>query len=349
MKRQNKKSGDNRPVEAAAVAYSNKQSFPQKLQKSRRIQNSELVGSVTGSVAFSAAQKYYLNPGLPATFPWLSVTAAQWQQYRFHKLRFRYVTRTSTALLGSVILSPDYNPVELTPSSEQQASNTQDVVEDVIWKELCCVLDVNAMFPVGPRKQVRTAAVAGDISIYDAGRMFVCVTGEADASAIGKLWVDYDVELFVPQNSSAFSLGPTQTSMFTIGSAQTLTTTVPTVVDVDELVYDPLGIGSSAAGVFTPPAGTYLVSGYMAFNDSANENFSAVLTVFKNGAALRTESSSARMTISGASTGDSVTLPISDIVTCNGTDTVSFVATLTGAAGTLTVTQTGVSLIWKLA
>jgi hypothetical protein len=338
----------NSPIEAAAVAYANKQNFPNRAIKSRRIKNSELVATVLGSVSYDASQRFYLNPGLGNSFPWLSVIAAQWQQYRFHSLRFRYVTRSSTSTVGSIILSPDYNPKETPPTTEQQASNTQDAVEDVVWKELCCHLDPSAMFPFGPRKQIRRTLVAGDISIYDAARLFVCTTGQTDASAIGKLWVDYDVELFVPQNSPNSDSSPSVTSMFTIDGAQTLTTATPTVADVSESIYDPLGIGEPASGTFTPPAGVYWISGFATFSDSAPELFQVDCELLKNGSPIRTQAINAYG--NNLTTGNElISLPFSDIVACSGSDTIELEVTATGAAGTLTVTAQGISMIWRMA
>lgn len=56
------------------------------------------------------------------------------------------------------------------------------------------------MLEPGNRKYVRTTALAAnlDVKTYDAGNFFVCTT---DGTAVnwGKLWVEYDVDLYVPQ------------------------------------------------------------------------------------------------------------------------------------------------------
>lgn len=338
-RRRNKKERNNnlgaRPVEAAAVSYSNRQSFPNKnANKSRRINSSELIGSIVGSTTFDSSQKFSINPGLATSFPWLAPIAAQWQQYCFHKLQYRYVTRSSTASTGSIYLSPDYNPKETPPTTEQQASNTQDAVEDVIWKTIICVLDPKAMFPFGPRKQIRSTSVAGDVSLYDAGRMFVCVTGESSAAEIGKLWVDYDVELFVPQNSPSTYLSPSSISQYTIsGATQGLATGVQEIAVFDSIaVYDPLNVGSCVAGVFTPPAGCYYVTTNMAFRDSVSEanTFTTILRI--NGAAV----TPLAFDVSGAA--GAVTFHTQNynwIVPCSGTTTVDIVVVMTGSTGTL--------------
>lgn len=337
-RRRNKRERSNlgaRPIEAAAVSYSNRQSFPNKgSNKSRRITSSELVGSIVGSTAFNSSQKFSINPGLAASFPWLAPIAAQWQQYCFHKLQYRYVTRSSTASTGSIYLSPDYNPKETPPTTEQQASNTQDAVEDVIWKTVICVLDPKAMFPFGPRKQIRSTNVSGDVSLYDAGRMFVCVTGESSTAEIGKLWVDYDVELFVPQNSPASYLSPTGVSQYTIsGATQVMVTGVQEVAVFDSTgVYDPLNIGSCVAGVFTPPAGCYYVTTNLAFRDSISEanTFTTILRV--NGAAV---SPLAFDVCAAAGATTFKTQNYNWIVPCSGTTTIDIVVEMTGANGSL--------------
>jgi hypothetical protein len=316
--------------------------------RSHRFTNSELVGSVLGSVAF-AATKYPVNPGMSGSFPWLSVEASKWEQYVFHKLRYRFVTRTSTATTGSVILSPDYNVRDLRPTTEEQATDTQDAVEDAVWKELVCVLDPRAMFPSGPRKLVRSANVAGDANLYDAANFYVCTVEEANADAIGKLWVDYDVELFVPQNSpNDGSAGSTITTYGGRASAQSFTTATPAPVQFDAQTYDPLGIGAASTGVFDPAAGTYKIDFEGIFKDTSAETFTVLVEMFKNGAALAPQARSQSIVSSPASGQTSVFL------TCvasfdGGTDQFQVQVTLTGAAGTLTLIANSAQLFWQSA
>lgn len=339
-----------RAVYTAPVAVAQLQQFPNRLQnKSRRLQNSELVSSISGSVAFTA-NRFVVNPGLPATFPWLSGIAQEWQQYHFHKLCFRYVTRASTATVGSVILSPDYNPIDLSPTTEQQASNTQDAVEDSVWREINCVLDPRAMFPIGPRKQIRAGNVPGDLASYDACRFYVCTVEEADSSAIGKLWVDYDVELFVPQTSPSLSTGPTRISEFGRATAQTFTTGVSAAFDFDAAFSDPLRIGNDSAGVFTPPLGTYLLLFTVSFNDSTGADTSTVtVEIQKNSASLTNPMISTIIGSNATGAADAVTMSTMAIVGCSGSDTVRVLVTYTSATGTLTSLATSSRLEWMSA
>jgi len=193
---------------AAAAAYSSAQSQrAPRIQASRdncRIVHRELIGSVVGSAAFAVPLTFAVNPGLPASFPWLSTQAQAWETYRFNKLRYCYYTRTGTGVPGSCMLVPDYDAEDSAPISEQVASSYEDVEEDAPWKDICCELRPSAMFSIGPKKFVRTGAVpAGtDVKTYDAAQLFVCTT---DGTAVnwGKLWVEYDVEFFTPQINPA--------------------------------------------------------------------------------------------------------------------------------------------------
>jgi hypothetical protein len=166
-----------------------------------RVRHRELVTNISGSVAFAVALRLALNPGLAATFPWLSSIAASWEKYKFHKLAFKYLTRTGSTTPGSVILAPDYDASDGPPASEQIVSAFSDLVEDVPWREsMTCALKAQSMNSSVPVHFVRSEPVAAnnDIKVYDVGQFFVC-TVDGTAVPWGKLWVEYDVEFFIPQ------------------------------------------------------------------------------------------------------------------------------------------------------
>jgi len=196
--------------QAAAVSYSKGQrssepKFVQRTANMTRIVHRELVTPITGTVAFTVANTLALNPGIAATFPWLSTQAVGWESYRFNSLKFCYYTRASTADRGSVMLVPDYDAADSAPSSEQVASAYVNTVENAPWvEEFTCPLDPAAMLEGHDRKYIRTGTLSAnlDIKTYDGGNLFVITT---DGAAVnwGKLWVEYDVSLFTPQLPSA--------------------------------------------------------------------------------------------------------------------------------------------------
>lgn len=197
---------------AAAYARGQRSGEPRFLgrdARSCRIVHRELIASITGTATFTVANTFALNPGIALTFPWLSTQASSWEQYRFNKLKFCYYSRCATSTSGSMMLVPDYDAADAAPVSEQIASSYRDVVEEVPWTlEFSCVLDPRSLMEPSDRKFIRTGNLASnlDIKTYDGGNLFVCTT-DGSSTGWGKLWVEYDVELFVPQ------LPPTGTAL----------------------------------------------------------------------------------------------------------------------------------------
>jgi hypothetical protein len=162
-----------------------------------------MVNVVNGTTTFQLAA-YALNPGQATTFPWLSFQAQGWERYKFNRLQFRYVTRVASSTNGVVIMSPDYDPTDAAPTSELQASGNRDTIADAPWKDVTCVLNHKDLLGGYDDKYVRVgAAIAGEsLKLYDSGNFFMCSNSATSGAQWGRLWVDYDVTLRVPQLST---------------------------------------------------------------------------------------------------------------------------------------------------
>lgn len=219
------------------------------------IMHRELIATINHSSAFTTTS-FALNPGLSATFPWLAPMAAQWEQYRFKKLIFNYVTRTSTTTVGSVLLAPDYDASDSAPTSEVNMASYQDCVEDVPWKNLVCRMNAASMHVIQQRKYLRTGSIpAGtDVKLYDVGNFFVGTTGGVNTDPIGKLYVEYEVEFFVPQKESATSSGSsfayTGSNITSTGTFDTLCQTATAIIAAPS---------APALGQFTVPRGNWAI------------------------------------------------------------------------------------------
>jgi hypothetical protein len=176
-------------------------------KSSCRIVHRELVLSVFGTKAFTVSKTLQLNPGISDTFPWLSGQAFLWEEYKFHKCDLKYYTRTGSGTSGSLILAPDYDAADAAPTSEQTASSFEDVAEDAVWKNIVCHLRPSSMDGMVKRHYTRSGPLAAnlDIKTYDVGNCFVCTVDGTDGDGWGKLWIEYDVEFFVPQLPSGGS------------------------------------------------------------------------------------------------------------------------------------------------
>lgn len=164
------------------------------------IKHRELISSITGSVGFTVSSFLAVNPGIPATFPWLSIMAQGWEEYRFRSIRFVYKTRTGSTTPGSLIMAPDYDSADAAPATEQIMSTYSQCIEDAPWKDITCVLKTSNSNPLGKHHYIRQAALAAnlDIKTYDIAN-FIVATTDGTAIPWGKLWVEYDVDFFIPQ------------------------------------------------------------------------------------------------------------------------------------------------------
>lgn len=346
--------GSGPPVEAPAASAAQQRVIAPRITRSARgfrVQHREFVGNVSNTAAYSV-QQYSLNPGIAATFPWLANQAVDWEQYTVHKLHAIFVTRAGTTEVGSVIIAPDYDAADAPPSSEQAITQMQDAVEDAPWKDQRCILDPKSMHPLGPRKFVRASPVAGDIKTYDVGTLFVATVGSS-TNQIGKLWLDYDIEFFVPQNGEPVTSSPRTCSLFLLHHTQAYTTGTPAVVEFDETIFDAMGVGSGlVGGVFTPPKGTYKLTANFSVRMGIAGDVSVDLFFLKNGSTTLLGSgpsyvSYARETQETATLVPYIQITLVTIVECNGSDTFALQATPSGI-GALTSAVDGTSLLVEL-
>lgn len=220
----------------------------------------EFLVDVVGAVGFTVQQSFALNPGLAASFPWLSTQAQGWERYRFKKLNFRYTTSTGSTTPGTLIMSPDYDAADAAPASQSVALTYKDREYCPPWSlDKLCMLNPAAMNAAYKEHYVRLGALPAnqDIKTFDVGVLHLCVTG-GTAVTWGKLFVEYEVEFFNPQlppGGASLVVG----GRFLNGASPTPANPLGAVPGADP---QNVGISVDAASniTFASP-GSYLVSG----------------------------------------------------------------------------------------
>lgn len=159
--------------------------------------------------------EFPLNPGLPASFPWLAQMADAYEEYRIKGMVFQFKSTSgefvtnaggaSNGALGTVIMATNYNaaisPAFLDKKSmenyehAQSGAPTRDIVHAIECK--------GAGTPV-KTLYLRTTAVplGSDKRLYDLGTFAIATQGmqtDVGISTIGELWVAYEVEFFKPK------------------------------------------------------------------------------------------------------------------------------------------------------
>lgn len=317
------------------------------------VKNRELVmPNINGAGSFTLQQQIEINPGLSATFPWLSAIAANYSEYKFNKLVFRYITRSPTTKSGAVMIVPLYDPLSVAPLSEQAASAVRGALEGPVWEELAIQAD-QLMSNAYKRYFLRNGPIASDLKTYDPMALAIYTNDCVDNSPVGKLWVEYDVDFYEP--TSTLDLGvPTQQpsgiSMwaFVDGVSNQNLVVGPNNIDwrIGAPVCNSLKLTLApgppvAGGYFTPPPGCYIVRAFLSVKDNTAESISISFYTLKNGV-LHTSGTQNALTVTA---GQIFPLELMDCINCNGTDTIQTVAQMGfGGAGTVTVIRAAVSL-----
>jgi len=137
-----------------------------------------------------------INPGRRDIFSWLSNVAMNYEQYRFRKLSFTFVSAQATSYAGRVGMAHTSNPTSSGPKNRNDFFNVTPNVEESPWEDM--VLNV----PVSGKKLfVRglSQTVGGTSNTYDEGQIcLMAAMNPASADICGEVFVEYELELFSP-------------------------------------------------------------------------------------------------------------------------------------------------------
>lgn len=246
----------------------------------------EYMGEVIGSTAAFALQaSYKVNPGIAATFPWLYRNAINYDMYKFRKLRFIYMGKTSTANTGEVNIVFDPNPTDSAPSTDAEALQYQARLSAPVWVDEACLEVPTTDLQRLAKFLVRSSTVASELTTFDTGVLHLIVGGNAAAVKVGQLWVDYEIDLYAPQIVSTGFAPLKFSSQFTIVAQQNLVSAAATTLNFSTAVFNPLGL-SPVAGVFSGMSGGFSI--YCQQTITCNPLTSGTVSVRKNGAAIAT-------------------------------------------------------------
>jgi len=171
------------------------------------IKHREMVATLTNSSnviffveAFSKASPGFdINPGNPYLFPWLSGVATRYEKYKFNNIKFDLVTCMPTSTPGRYYAAIDYDWDDEIPQSKQQMMSYLGAAESPIWQNMSIAASSVALKSNGPKYIAKTTYRADpEPRTSNTGFLIVAFdTTTVDCSI--ELWVDYEVQLQVPQ------------------------------------------------------------------------------------------------------------------------------------------------------
>jgi len=171
-----------------------------------RLSHKEFLGPLYSSTSFTS-NTYHVNPGVWATFPWLSQIAANFQQYILlgAMVVFEPVLPDGIAAfgsLGTVMIAAQMNPGAPNFASEIEMMQTKFVTAGKPSCTLMAPIECSPITGAGSANLlVRTSAVPSNAVIhsYDHCKITVATNGQPSANVmLGKLWLTADTLLLNP-------------------------------------------------------------------------------------------------------------------------------------------------------
>lgn len=163
------------------------------------LQHKGLVSSFVGSTTFTASN-FQVNPGLAGVFPWASQLARSYDKYRFTSLKFLYRSVVPTTTAGVVMMSFDYDTLDILPTTKFEHSQTTPNVESNSFNSFELKVKCDNVW-----RFVRQGAVAStDLKTYDFGQLVISSSYGA-ASLLGEIYVEYTIELDKPSHGVAIA------------------------------------------------------------------------------------------------------------------------------------------------
>jgi len=222
------------------------------------VRHREYLGELDGSTSFTMQSIFPLNPGMSATFPWLSAVAGRFQEYKIKGMVFHFVPTSGTAIsstsaaLGSVMFQTSYRASDTGPTSKVEMLNEYWATEGRPCDEIVHAIECDPKENPFDVHYVRTGSLPSTENqlLYDIGTTFVATNGMQTAGqTLGDIWVTYEVELKKPVVASATNEVNRAMSVYSAGTSTTTWFTSP--------VYSGnLGITVSNPGLITFPKGT---------------------------------------------------------------------------------------------
>ncbi len=171
-----------------------------------RLRKCEYIGDLRPNTANFDVRSFELNPGVNATFPWLSQIAGSWEYYKFNYLAIKYKPNCATSQAGTVSIVIDYDSYDSAPANKLDMSEYKPYVSGVPWSGDIYYVAPARMLNAHNNGKLFTRTTAytstmGDRNLMDVGVLYIA-TQDVSSTYLGELYIEYDVTLFNQQQSA---------------------------------------------------------------------------------------------------------------------------------------------------
>lgn len=155
-------------------------------------------------------EKVPIQPALLESFPWLSASAENYQEYQLNGVVYEFKSNSYDALSstntasGTVVMATDYNVLDPPFVNKFQMEQTQFTCSGKPSINLLHPIECNKLETPTNVLYTRSGPVtSGDLRLYDWGNFYIATVGmQGSSTNIGELWVTYDITLLKPKLNS---------------------------------------------------------------------------------------------------------------------------------------------------
>lgn len=192
------------PAAKKAVVHTTK-AVPKPTKEGVLYKHREYISQVVGQTTFNTAQRQLINPGNALLFPWLSTVAGSFEKFKIHKLKIQYEHQVGTNVGGFCGGYLEYDPSDAPPANLAQLLNNFETdsgapYDDFSIKYRRAEEGLKNYF-VDPAQ----GSTGFDPTKHPAELRFYTVA--AQDVQLGLMWVDYEIELLVPNVKGTGTLG----------------------------------------------------------------------------------------------------------------------------------------------
>jgi hypothetical protein len=171
-----------------------------------------------------------------------------------------------TTTPGGIWLAADYDPNDSAPSSLASLSAYETLDDVQVHRALSLTLSVQRMFDGVQHKKIRCGPVGGDLQLYDGCSLIVATTDCSNSDPIGKLYLEYEIDLISPQVEPSLPIPPS-VLLVTLSGDQTVGA-LETTINFDTPIVEGFDLVESS-GAITLPCGQFKFSGTVYTSTSA--------------------------------------------------------------------------------
>lgn len=173
------------------------------------ITHCEYLGDLSSTSAFTVSS-YPLNPGISATFPWLSSLAVSFEEYVIDGMIFELKSTSSNAVLstnassalGTMVVATRYDALDPVFSNKMEMLNYEFGNSCDPSKNLIHPIECSYAQTTIPHRYIRVGGIPAnaDLRLYDYGTTDVATVGmQSIGGAVAEIWISYQIRLFKPK------------------------------------------------------------------------------------------------------------------------------------------------------